>query len=285
MSRPRNTFEELAGVPVHYDRFPNPQFGYGTRGKPLTWHCTEAFEKKLNAAFEELWDVCPLGRAEVITTAGAYVNKPGMHGKGRGFDVDGIFWSNRTFITKKYPEDRPFYLAVEAILRKHFGTVLNYEYNRDHEDHLHVDDGTEPGFVARHKSRVLFLQMALAHVFNRSVTIDGFAGPETNTAATEVLLQLELAERGEVDNEQRLHQTLDDVWLSLLDRTAETGFARERVAEREEETPLQLLEEAYSVIARELEGHPSRKKLETAITSFAQHPTTEQWLNQFREET
>lgn len=285
MPRPQNSFDEVAGVPVHYDRYPNPQYGYGTRGKPHTWHCTEAFEEKLNDAFEELWTVCPLGRAEVITTAGAYVDKPGMHGEGRGFDVDGIFWENRSFVTKNYPNDRPFYLAVEAVLRKHFGTVLNYEYNVDHQDHLHVDDGSTTGFVAQHRSRVLFLQMVLTHVFDRTVTIDGLIGPETNGAAGDLLLRLGLAEEGDVDDDSKLHRTLNDRWTALLDRAAETGFDRAGLEHEEEETPLDLLEDIYSVISRELEGHPDRKTLETAVTSFVQHPATQSWLEQFREET
>lgn len=285
MPRPANTFDEIAGVPVHYDRFPNPQFGYGTRGKPLTWHCTEPFEQKLDDAFAELWEVCPLGQAEVITTAGAYVNKPGMHGQGRGFDVDGIFWDTRTFVTKNYPEDRPFYLAVEAILRKHFGTVLNYEYNKDHEDHLHIDDGTEPGFVARHRSRVLFLQMALAHVFRHPVTIDGVFGPETSDAAADLLVELDLAAREDVDRVHSVADALDDAWLPLLDRVAQEGFSAVPAQGPVEQNPLELLEEVYTVIAEQLKGHPTRKKLETAVTSFAHHPAVEEWLDRYREET
>jgi hypothetical protein len=284
MPRPDNTFDKLAGVPVHYDRYPNPQYGYGTRGKPHTWRCTTPFENKLNAAFQELWDVCPLGRAEVITTAGAFVNKPGLHGKGRGFDVDGIFWANRAFITKNYPDDRSFYLAVEAVLRKHFGTVLNYEYNVDHQDHLHIDDGTETGFVPDHRSRVLFLQMALTHVFERPVTIDGMIGPETNGAARDLLLALDLADDGEVVDPTELHQTLDEQWSTLLDHAAKNGFGRAGLEERKEDTPLDLLEDVYELISRELLGHPGRKTLETAVTAFAEHPKTDEWLDEFRED-
>jgi hypothetical protein len=125
-NRPANFFTELAGVPVHYDRFPEPEFSYGTRGKPMRFHCTPAFQQKLEVCFQELWQVCPLGPAEVITSAGTFVDKPGHHGRGSAFDLDGIFWANKTFITLHYPMDRPVYLAVDALLRKHFGTVLNY---------------------------------------------------------------------------------------------------------------------------------------------------------------
>lgn len=284
MHRPDNTFDKLAGVPVHYDRYSNPQYGYGTRGKPGTWPCTTHFEEKLHAAFQELWDVCPLGEAEVITTAGAWVNKPGMHGKGRGFDVDGIFWADRTFVTKNYPEDRPFYLAVEAVLRKHFGTVLNYEYNVDHQDHLHIDDGSETGFVPGHRSRVLFLQMAISHVFERPIGIDGVTGPETNGAARKLLVDLALADESDVSSDSKLHERLRKKWMDLLDLTATEGFKRAGVEDVEEETPLDLLADVYDLISRELLGHPGRKKLETAVTAFAQHPETDEWLEQYRDE-
>jgi hypothetical protein len=191
--RPTNFFTELAGVPVHYDRFPEPQFSYGTRGKPLKFHCTETFEQKLHACFDELWRVCPLGKAEVIASAGTFVDKPGQHGLGRAFDLDCIFWADKAFITLHFPMDRRFYLAVDAVLRKHFGTVLNFHFNAAHRDHFHVDDGAPTGFVASHRSRVLFLQMALTFLFDRPVAIDGRIGPETNGATRDVLIDVGLA--------------------------------------------------------------------------------------------
>lgn len=279
MSRPENSFDELAGVPVHYDR--SSEAGYGTRGIPFTPHSTEPFEQKLNDAFEELWEVCPLGEAEVITSAGAYVDKPGMHGKGRAFDVDGIFWANKSFITNQYPNDRPFYLAVESVLRKHFGTVLNYKYNESHQDHFHVSDRGEPGFVPDHRSQVLYLQMALTHLFDIPVAIDGIMGPQTRGASRELLFRLELAGEEEIDTDQKFHRTLDQVWSSLLDEAAQTGFRRADVGRQK--TPLELLEDVYATITEELDGRASRKTIETAVTTFAQHPETDAWLDQFRD--
>lgn len=93
---PENFFAEIAGVPVHYDRFP-PPCNYGTRGAPHKFFAADEFIQKLNDCFKELWKVCPYGRAQVITSAGAYVDKPGWHGKGMAFDLDGIFWKAKTF--------------------------------------------------------------------------------------------------------------------------------------------------------------------------------------------
>lgn len=279
MPRPDNLFTHLAGVPVHYDRFQEPEFTYGTRGKPLNFHCTEAFEQKLNACFQELWNLCPLGRAEVIASAGAFVNKSGAHGQGRAFDLDCLFWANKTFITRQYPLDRRFYLGVEAILRKHFGTVLNFEFNAAHQDHFHMDDLSAVGFSAQSRSRVLFLQMALGFLFDMPVAIDGKIGPETDGATRNLLVRLGLANEQEIANAGALHEKLQAVWLPLLDQAAQNGFVKAGAVV--EKTPLQLLEDVYAVIEHELDGDPRRKTIETALTSFAQHDQTAAWLQQF----
>lgn len=281
MPKPANSFEKLAGVPVHYGRAPNA--GYGTRGIPYTFHCTEPFEAKLQAFFEELWAVCPLEEAEVVTSAGAYVDKGGMHGKGRAFDIDGIFWTEKTFITNQYPSDRRFYLAVESVLRKHFGTVLNYKFNAAHQDHFHISDRGDPGFVASHESRVKYWQMALTHLFDHPVTVDGLVGPETNRASRALLRELGMAEDDEMATDEALYRTLDRVWMDLLDEAIVRGF--EGVRDGTEQTPLQLLETLHATIAEELAGHASRKTIESAVTTFVQHPETDAWLDQFRDDS
>ena len=197
-------FSSLAGVPVNYAR--EPVARYGTRGRPHSFNCTLQFFRKLEACFDELFGVTPLGLGDTITSAGAFVEKPGFHGLGRAFDLDAIFWPDRDFVTLRFPTDQKFYLGVEAVLRKHFGTVLNFLYNSDHHDHLHVDDGSDVGFVTSSKSRVLFVQAALTHVFAVPVGIDGVYGPETERCVQTALVRLGL--RGNIS-------TLA-VWLEFL---------------------------------------------------------------------
>ena len=199
-------FSSLDGVPVNYAR--EPVAPYGTRGRPHTFNCTSGFLQKVEACFEELFRVSPLGRAEIITSAGTLVDKPGFHGLGRAFDLDALFWSERDFITLRFSTDQKFYLGVEAVLRKHFGTVLNYLYNSDHHDHLHVDDGTEVGFVRSSTSRVFFVQAALTHVLGVPVGIDGAYGPETGGGLRTAFVRLGLS--GDI--------TTRDVWLEFLTR-------------------------------------------------------------------
>ncbi|PYP89574.1 MAG: hypothetical protein DMF61_02580 [Blastocatellia bacterium AA13] len=200
------SFTSLAEAPTHYAR--EPVASYGTRGLPHTFRCTSEFLTKLETCFAELWSVAPLGRAEVVTSAGAFVEKPGFHGLGRAFDLDAIFWSERDFVTLRFLEDTRFYLGIEAILRKHFGTVLNFLYNSDHHDHLHCDDSTDVGFVRTSRSRVLFVQAAVTHVLNIPVDIDGQFGPQTDRGIIEALEQLEIT--GDILE--------TSVWLEFLSR-------------------------------------------------------------------
>jgi hypothetical protein len=63
------SFSSLAGVPVNYAR--EPVAPYGTRGRTHAFNCTPEFLRKLEACFDELFRLIPLGRAEIITSAGA----------------------------------------------------------------------------------------------------------------------------------------------------------------------------------------------------------------------
>jgi len=207
------SFTSLAGVPVNYAR--EPVAPYGTRGKAHTFNCTPGFRQKLEACFAELFSVSPLGRAEVITSAGTLVAKPGFHGLGRAFDLDALFYPGRDFVTLRYPTDQKFYLGVDAILRKHFGTVLNFLYNSDHHDHLHVDDGSEVGFVKSSKSRVFFVQAALTHALNVPVDIDGAFGPQTAGGLGTAFERLGIT--GDIGTRE--------VWLEFLSRVAAEAFS------------------------------------------------------------
>lgn len=223
MPRPTTSFTHLAGVPVHYDRLPAPHH-YGTRGQARTFYCEQRFINALEDAFRELWDVCPHGQAQVITSAGAYVDKGGQHGAGRAFDLDGIFWRDRTFITNEYPDDSRFYVAAEAVLRKHFGVILNYEWNRAHHDHFHLDQSISVGYRTN-KNTTLFVQMALRHVLGQpTVTIDGNSGSGTRGGLRAVLPALGLARVHEIDTSAKLAQKMQDIWLEFCDRVAARGF-------------------------------------------------------------
>jgi hypothetical protein len=183
-------FDHLAGAAVHYARAPVAT--YGTRGKgPRRQRLRQSVHQALTAALEELWSLHPWGRAEVIVSAGAMVPQsdrrgPGdRHVQGRAYDLDAIWWpgAGRRLVTLEAPDGWPHYLAVEAVLRRHLGTVLGWHYNEAHRDHWHIDDGSPVGWGPRSRSRVTYLQAALVHVWGQSVAIDGVWGPRSEAAA------------------------------------------------------------------------------------------------------
>ncbi len=283
MATPSNSFTKLGGVPVHYDRFSDPRYAYGTRGKPHTFYCLTEFETKLDGCLNELWRVCPLGQAEIITSAGAYVNKSGAHGCGRGFDLDAVFWADKNFVTLHYPQDKRFYLGVEAVLRKHFGTVLNHEYNAAHRDHFHIDDLSEVGFRTGSKSRVLFLQMAISHVFGKPIAVDGGFGDETSDAAKHLLLDLGLATASQLRTRGNIEVYLGQNWLTLLDKVSAAAFEGLGVRDPDSLSPADFLFDTYRTIEAELGDSPRRKAVETALTAFANHSETISWLAQWEQ--
>lgn len=255
------TFTELAGVPVHYDRM-KPPFQYGTRGKPLTFRADEGFLKKLEACFGDIWR--ELGKAEVITTAGAYVNKPhSMHNRGRAFDLDGIFWSDKKLVTAGFYDDPKLYLTVEAVLRKHFGTVLGYFYNPAHRDHFHFDDGSKIGFSISSRSRMLFVQAFLKFSLGKAVALDGRTIP-----------------LGSFD---KFMEVTPWSWTRFLDYTIrELKGSKAAIPEDKEGTPLDLLHDVYEAVREELQDTSLRKPIELALNRFANNEEVQEWLKQFK---
>ncbi len=206
-------FNTLDGVPLRYDR--KTSTSYGTIGVPYKPYSEESFIQELEACFKELFQVCPLGKPNYILTAGAWTPKPGMHKKGRAIDLDGLLWDDYRFITLEYPGQKKFYLAVDAILRKHFGIVLNFRYDRPHEDHFHIDNSVNTSFDRNSRSKVIALQMGLTHVHDTPVIIDGIWGDQTSKAINDVLKELNISDP----------VTRRSGWHAYLDATAAKGFA------------------------------------------------------------
>jgi peptidoglycan hydrolase-like protein with peptidoglycan-binding domain len=218
-------FSQISGVAVHYDR-DQPE-DYGTRGRSLQFFAEQQFHDELELCFNELWTICPLGQPEVIASAGTFVpGNKGLHGDGRAFDLDGIFWSNRNFVTFDdgfRGGDKKFYFGVNAVLQKYFGVVLSYLYNADHRDHFHIDDSLPVGFDSGARSKVTFVQGALVHVMGISIgsgdlpdpdDIDGDYGPNTDRGVRQALSALSIS--GSLRSKS--------VWLSFLDAITRKAF-------------------------------------------------------------
>ena len=190
------TFTTLAGATVYY-----PPNGL----KPRKVRLNAAFHAKLEAMFSDLWARCPWGQAQWIGSLGCMVpstpgHDTGRHGTGEAFDLSHLGWPRVDQVPLR--ADRPSvrigagdpgpdpdavaridlarYLAVEAVIRMHFQTALDWWFNAAHRDHWHIDTGRgEPTWEGR-GNQVRFLQAALRYVWGaEGLAIDGAMGPKT----------------------------------------------------------------------------------------------------------
>ncbi len=172
----------IAGIDLVYGRDDEPDMTQ----KSSLFKFDLQFHKRMGQWVDDLHQSLPYLMLRLVT-AGAYVDKPGYHGKGRAFDLDGIvmetaegavFWQATDYAKPNY---RAFYLGIQASCLRHFGTVLAWEYNEAHHDHIHMDDGRDVGF-RKSTSIVSFLQAVSMYVYDHPVEIDGIWGSETVTA-------------------------------------------------------------------------------------------------------
>lgn len=257
---------QINGIALHYAR--SNQFPYGSRGIPAEFSINERLYETLQSCFAEMFDACPLGPPEIITSAGIFVDKPNSyHRFGRAFDFDACFWGNYNFITRNFLSDPALYIAMESYLRRHFGIVLNYYFNRAHEDHWHIDNSAGLGFSTRQRSKILYLQMALSYIYKEFVVIDGIWGPQTAGAT-----QLTLARLG-LDQDL----TFDTTWLEFLRLTGQEAFRQFTI----ERNPKYLLDSLYATILDVEINNDDRQSIVNALNNFRQHQATANWLSNF----
>lgn len=229
------TFNALAGIPCYYARV---NAAYGDLSK--THSQTPAGRmRKLEPGYLAQLDACiaeldalakdRLGPLQAITSGGAYVKQGGYHGKGQAFDLGGLHWAGKIMTTLEVAEDYhahpeepgddyALYLACEAVLHRHFGTILGLHYNADHWNHWHIDPGSAVGFWETgdyHFTRVTFLQATLKHFWDLYPgKLDGSVGPMTRTAIAAIRAQLSLGPLTELES-----------WMDYLLHVAETGLS------------------------------------------------------------
>jgi hypothetical protein len=190
-------FSEIAGAQIYY-----PPNGL----KPRKVALEAAFHARLESMFADLWQRCPWGQAQWIGSLGCMVpstpgHDTGRHDSGEAFDLSDVIWDLPDLrgarggllrIAAGDPGPNPLsvpridlarYLAVEAVVRMHFQTALDWWFNTAHRDHWHIDCGNgEPTWEGR-GNQVRFLQAALRYVWGaEGLAIDGQFGPKTRTA-------------------------------------------------------------------------------------------------------
>jgi hypothetical protein len=137
MPGPRETsFDSLASVSVHYDRLSD--FPYGSKGRARTFECRTKLKDALNTCMSDLFEVWGRQKPTTILTAGTIGDGMNAHGQGYAFDLDGFYWGDDRFMMKDYPQNRRFYIGINAHLFVYFSQVLSYHYP-NHSDHFHVD--------------------------------------------------------------------------------------------------------------------------------------------------
>lgn len=209
----------LGGAPLLYDR--KVPGHYGKTGIPFRPFIQSSFAGECNAAFAELFGLFQqkgVGPATAILSGGVGRSGSGTsyHHKNRAFDLDGLVMDAGNWVADTFPERPLLYLAIESILRRHFGTVLAYDYNADHEDHFHFDNGRAPGFKNLAKSHVIYLQNALFFVYDIPVGRDGVWGPETSGASTDLRNNLGIGPFSTLAN-----------WMKFLEVTASEAIDKE----------------------------------------------------------
>lgn len=213
--------DNFAGRPLLYDR--SAPGHYGRTGISFRPFVNPAFAQSCEGCFEEL--VARLGRSAGLRTAAILsggVSRAGtgtsFHHKNRAFDLDGLlFDDDSNWVANTFPQRPQLYLGIEAVLRKHFGTVLSYDYNRAHEDHFHFDNGTATGFKSAAKSHVIFIQNVIALVYGSAISRDGLWGPETEGALRTLRNQLGIGAIATLAN-----------WTALLDAIADEAMSLDR---------------------------------------------------------
>lgn len=191
MARPSTYFTHLDGVRVQYDRAPVGT--YGKIGKNYRFYCEPAFQAELVSFVSDLKATTePLyGPMLKVFSAGAYVDKPGMHSLGRAFDLDAVFWQDTYIVADEHPTKKALYLLIQAMAHRRFGTVLGFNFNAAHRDHLHLDNGRAPQF-RESRSATFFMQEALNLFYSTNLEVDGDYGPRTEAALIEVFDSLDL---------------------------------------------------------------------------------------------
>jgi len=189
------SMSQLDGVPLFFAR--------GVEPRPQTFSVEPHFRDLLTETVKSVRFRAPasFGDLKRITSAGVLVHKPGFHGKGRAFDHDAWAFEHVNIRPIAHEHNAPSlhrrqrYWALAALIRSHSAFVLHGEYNPDHRDHIHQDNGGPRPFTTSSEATVKLVQAMCNHIFDHSpkLTIDGGFGPLSSGAAAEAMRKVGLA--------------------------------------------------------------------------------------------
>ena len=189
------SMSRLDGVPLFFAR--------GVKPRPQTFSVEPHFRDVLTETVRTVRFRAPasFGDLRRITSAGVLVDKPGFHGKGRAFDHDAWAFEHVNIRPIDHDHNAPSlarrqrYWALAALIRSHSAFVLHGEYNADHRDHIHQDNGGARPFTTASEATVKLVQAICNHIFDHSpkLTIDGDFGSSSRTAASGAMHKVDLA--------------------------------------------------------------------------------------------
>lgn len=178
----------------------------------VTWH------DRLGRYVPRSWGGSPTR----IYSYGAYVRKPGYHGKGRAFDIASVhFTTSGGTLVKRFDcrydrwrgtpgeeEIRIRYWALAASLHHRFRHVLTYLYDADHHNHIHVDNAVygryqDGRFDPESSSQVQHVQACCRYVWGLPAEITSTWDSATRRHSTAVLRRYGVAEGSILDSNYR----------------------------------------------------------------------------------
>ena len=206
---PNNEFSELGGTVLFYisGRICDAGFPNSTRINGMTPTAINAYcelESKLREWIGDLsYYAHRYGGYGRITRIGNYGSYPAgsvresFHNTGEALDIAWIQWSTGQScrpcngdLEVDDPTNRRRLVAVEASLRRRFGTVLNRGID-NHHDHFHVDTGCPVGFRYRSsKNHRLFARDCIEAFTEASIGYDITSWTEADGEALSNLLDL-----------------------------------------------------------------------------------------------
>jgi hypothetical protein len=206
---------QVAGVPLWYERTGSPA--------PRRFPASASFVPVLERTVKQVVERAPaaFGRLERISSAGLFVQKAGMHGKGQACDWDRFVFGRVEIapIERDHASSdtatRQRYWALGAICRSNSCYVLHGEYDAAHGDHFHQDVSTGVDFNTQ-PSTVKLLQAVLNEIYGREprLAVDGEFGRRTSEALADALQRVGLPNNVRDAN----------VWRRFLRRSGRLGF-------------------------------------------------------------
>jgi hypothetical protein len=208
------TVAKIENVPLFFAR--------GVPERPQSFSVEAGFRDVVARTIKSVRARAPesFGELVKITSAGVFVNKPGMHGLGRAFDHDAWTFEHADIrpIRRDHASDkrgrRQRYWALAAIMRSHCAYILHGHYNAAHEDHIHQDNGGTKPFSISSEATVKLVQAICNHIYGEHLAIDGNFGQNSQEAVARALA------KAHVDGAI----TQAEPWKHFLRRSGGLGF-------------------------------------------------------------